>query len=168
METCWQLYQQTEDPTYAEQALLFSERSRSLILYDAVSHQQATTLLDPEVAERDKTLQLLLTFAEKQAADGLVEVGEVLALRQQLADFRDSLQTSFPNYYNWVTQPITKDISTLRQQLQTGKCYVEFFSAATGVYAFVIDRTQNVHFQKFLSKCEDYYGKYRLLLRFVQ
>lgn len=150
---CVELYQENPKDEYAEAALLFSEQNRGLILYDAVSTSQATSLLPPELAEQDKEMQLLLMISEKNLGEEGEDAStafreEVRQQRDALSNFRDKLKTDYPAYYNWVMASTIIDFDGLRQRLLPKKTYVEYFTTSTVTYAFVINGQGKVSLHK--------------------
>jgi len=161
IDVCWQLWSQDAKSDYAEQALLFSERSHSLVLNDAVNHIRAASVLPDSLAEREKLLHLKLKLAEKDLSllrypvvpkDNAAAIGEaqqkVLTLRRERKRLEDKISAEYPAFADYRKEEGEKTFSELQVGLLKDKSYLQYFVGPTGVFAFVLNGPEDLAFHK--------------------
>ncbi|MEQ8702623.1 MAG: CHAT domain-containing tetratricopeptide repeat protein [Phaeodactylibacter sp.] len=146
-----ELWEQTQQSAYKEVAFELAERSRSLLLREAMQKATAERQADlpAEVLQRERELQQTLADYEEQwfrlqleeEATGALEAAEeaLLHQRQAYAAWIDSLEQHFPHYYQ---EKYNLEVATLaqvkRELLQPGQALVEYFMGAHFRCAFVV------------------------------
>lgn len=152
INVCYELYQQSHEQLYAEAALLFSEQSRSLILYDAINNINASSLLPEDKAEAEKQLQLRLNAAEKKRyqEDGNTPENRsaVDQLRKELGKMRKQLFDKYPNYARAFKTKFRKSYAELKADMAMEKSYIEYFTTASVSYAFATEKDGDIQFIK--------------------
>jgi len=161
IEVCWQLYQQDPLLKYAERAIEFSERSRSLILHDAVGHVHAAQALPEELAEKEKRLSLRLNLAEKNLIVLLNVEGKsrstpkVAEARNQIIELRDQrkrleaeINNEFPEFAEYRKVDAEFSFAKLQESFIDEQTYLEYFVGPTGIFAFVANGKNSLHFRK--------------------
>lgn len=146
-----ELWGQTRQPVYKEVAFELAERSKSLLLREAMQKATAERLADlpSAVLQRERDLQQELADYEEQwfrlqlegRGSGALEKTEesLLRHRQAYAAWIDSLEQHFPDYYQ---QKYDLEVATLAQVqqelLQPGQALVEYFIGTGFRCAFVV------------------------------
>lgn len=162
IKLCWRLYMENRDPVYAEEALLFSEASKSLILNDAVGHVRATTATgDSSLIAREKRLSLEVTYWEKELAtlqintaatsrDSLIINArrEMLDARKALSLFQDEIETDYPRYAQYLEENTVRSFADIQALLLDEYEYLEYFVADSAVFAFRLNGQQPLDFYK--------------------
>lgn len=161
IEVCWELYQQDRLLKYAEKAIEFSERSRGLILHDAVGHVHASKALPKELAEKEKRLSLRLNLAEKKMilllnADGKSRsTPEVAEARKQIIELRDQrkrlegeIKAKNPEFAEYRKVDTEFSFAKLQESFLDEQTYLEYFVGPTGIFAFVANGKNSLHFRK--------------------
>ena len=169
INTCWILYDKTGEKDFAAKAFEFSERSRNLVLQDAVAHANATDILPKELAEQEKELGLRLTLAEKEAFQLQLKGGKnvlntseyqvvndlILDLRQQRRKLERKIARDYPAFA--AARQVNFDFSfaDIEASLQDEQTYLEYFVGETNTYAFVANSQNDLVFFKLPSLAFD-------------
>lgn len=147
IQTALTLYHLTQDKTYQHQAFYFAEKSKALVLLDAVKDIAAKAELPDTLAERERQLKLQIFQSEKriqQLSDKLVEQNNEkdnkFNLQQDLQQFRDSLEKNYPKYYQLKYAPTVPTVQEVQQSLSNQTILLEYFVGDSTIYLFAIDK----------------------------
>ena len=88
----------------------YMEKSRSLLLLDALNHKDALDLIPPKLAERERTLRK--SFAASSAKNDVSKYENYVV-------FLDSLKQAYPHYYEYKFQVNTPTIQEVQENLVT-------------------------------------------------
>jgi tetratricopeptide (TPR) repeat protein len=127
-------------------AFYFMEKSRSVLLQDKLNEAGAGALLPPiEEARQDSLRTNILGLQEQLGAltDTLAEFRLLrikwLQAKEQLAQFIASLESRYPNYYQYKYADKVRSLAELQQYLAAkGQRFVEYFIEDTTNFALCI------------------------------
>lgn len=151
IELCFELAQLTgETTTYYAKALDYAERSKSIILLDAVKQSGAKIMagIPPYLLDREQQLKKSIAdieetiFSETEETT-LTSLRINLSQQQQaLAALVDTFETQYPTYFQlkYDFEPI--DLKTIQQGLDTETAIVEYFIGKEKAYWFYVDGQQ--------------------------
>lgn len=168
---CWRLNQKTGDVDFARKAFQFSEKSRAIILLEAVRNLKASFELPPELARSEQELNLRKNYFEKQYALAQqaepTDEEEIASLRKALLDTRrehreilTEIEAEYSNYYNLKFDAGVIDAEELSRQLKEDQALLEYFVGDEDIFVFLV-RPEKVVFEK-ISKTfpmEDWIGE---------
>ncbi|MCO6493023.1 MAG: CHAT domain-containing protein [Phaeodactylibacter sp.] len=154
IELCWRLYDASGgSQKYAGQAFTFSEKSRSIILLDAVRRLRANFELPPGLAKSEQDLNLKINYYEKQLAllgqTGSEDSARKAELTNKLLESRrlyDSklkeIREANPSYFDLKFNHQTLSLREFSKQLGRRQTFLEYFVGDSAVFVFVANRNK--------------------------
>lgn len=151
---CWRLYDASGgSQKYAEQAFAFSEKSRSIILLDAVRRLRANFELPEGLAKSEQDLNLRVNYYEKQLAllrqSGKEDSARKAELTNKLLESRrlyDSklkeIREADSNYFHLKFNHETLSLREFSKQLGRRQTFLEYFVGDSAVFVFVANRNK--------------------------
>ena len=156
IKTSLALFEHTQDQTYAEQAFSFSEKSKALVLLEALKEAKARQFagLEEEDLQKEKALkqQIARLEADIYAEQGNAspDVKKLQAWNEELLEVYSSYETLIeeferqsPEYYRlkYDTRILkVADIQSDENLLSEDQVLLEFFVGEDVIYAFLISR----------------------------
>lgn len=151
--TALRRYEKTGQSRYLEQAFRFAERSKALLLAEALQESAAKDQagVPDSLLQAEKQLKIDIAFYKKQifreqqrsAPDQdkiLLWQSETLSRRRAYEQLLAKLETTYPEYYRIkYEQPDTR-FATLQQQLPEHGALIEYFLGEREGYVFYLDR----------------------------
>jgi len=152
VDVTYQMYKRDPQEKYMEQAVQFSEQSKTQALLAALT--RSTVLHYPGVSEaileREKNLSNQLNLLKETLAQSQVEDQDssrqskeekLFELTTQYDQLLDSLKESSPTYYEWVYQNDKFNVQLLRKQLlKEGSQLVEYFISQHQIHLFFLSK----------------------------
>lgn len=147
------LFQQTKDKKYAALAFEFSERSKALILLEAVNDNKAKSLagIPLELRKKEQSLNQKITyfsqelFTQRNAATldlNLINTlnDSLLRYNLDLEKFIKSIEADYPQYYQlkYAFQPISV-VDIQEKILHPTQAMIEYFVGEKHIYIFKIN-----------------------------
>lgn len=149
LSTCLELYRQTKNEGIHEKAFQYAERSKALILLEAIKESNAKTLskVDSEILEEEKRFrnaikkleQALFEANEAEQADLRQEL---ILKEQKLANTIKRIEKRNPSYYQMKYELALPEVAKIQDQLDKQEGVLEYFVGQENVYWFYIDKTQ--------------------------
>lgn len=161
MSLAFQLFQQTGDKQYYEEAFRISEESKGVLLWESVakSHANSYSGLPDSLIEQEQTLryQLNLLMEEKREKGESNNLEALQTLNDSLIQLKDRLEThilsiqdQYPQYAEIIQQP-TLDHSIVSKNLLTrGQLLIEYFWGDIHIYAMA-STSDSVYFERIES-----------------
>ena len=152
IQSCMELYDLTHESNYQQTAFEYAEKSKSMILFDALQHSQAIrhTL---KAVDREKLLSLtsLRVYYEKSwhrfnttssplASQQISVEDSVIKYRKLEFDFLNDLKHQRPEFYYSLSKTGIIQLSELRNEIlqDQSKGLIEFFVGDSNLYTFLI------------------------------
>ena len=153
IESCFELWQKSDSLAYLEEAFLFSEKSKSSRLLNAVRLNQSAQMtnipveyafqlqeLKSKIAYHEKLRYELFKQRSSDFDEVLVEDRLILQLKTQRDSINLALQKKFPSYRRLMSNQELETISSTQKKLAgSKKKMIVFFSGEKNIYAFVIE-----------------------------
>lgn len=181
VETAFLLYKKTADQRYLEQAFRYAEKSKALLLAEALRESAAKQRagIPQPLLEQEKELKIAIAFYKNQI---LTEQQKANANAEKIARWKnesrhqhrayenllDSLERAYPEYFQIKYRDYTPKLSQLRQWLPPNGGLLEYFRGENSIYAFYFDQTTaagfkiklnngdfSATFERFLEKLRD-------------
>ena len=150
IETCWLLYNKTQSDSCFTQAFRFSEKSRSIILLDAVRKTTAKSKLPESIIRNEKELNLKVNYFEKQVALNNLDESvsslsvnfydSLLIYRRKHEQIINSIKTSYPDYHAAIYEQNVSSPDEVKSFLEPGQTFIEYFVGDSNLYAFAINQ----------------------------
>lgn len=145
--TCHELYTQTQDPQYIEQAFYTLEKSKANQLLNALYRSKAESFSGiPTLAlEREKEIERDLRFFQQKLTDARQEnmeldtiQGTIFTLKTQYDSLVNSFESQYPEYYRLKHNQGIVDLETIQQTLDEQEIIVEYFLGVETIYTLCI------------------------------
>ncbi len=156
----FQLYETTADQAYLEKAFRYAEKSKALLLAEALRESAAKQQagIPQPLLEREKDLKLAIAsyqnqiLAEQQKTDADTEKiaqwkNESLWRQRAYDSLLDSFEQSYPEYFQIKYHDHTPDLARLRQWLPPNSGLLEYFRGQNNIYALYFDQTTAIGFK---------------------
>lgn len=145
----YELYQQTKDKKYVEDAFFYSERGKSTLLVNALRSKENQTLLDlpEELVQQEKTYKAQLKNLQKLQIEA-TNIDKKNNYQQQINDlniqieqFKKSIQKEYPDYYQHRYSINLSTISEIQDYLAIeDKVMIEYALGLENPFVFVISK----------------------------
>lgn len=153
LDVCWEYFQKTADTQVLERAFEFAEKSRSVLLFEALRHSGASSianipdsllLLERELNTRLAAIDKSIFFVKQapQPANARTDSLEQLSfeLRHTLQDLHERINRQYPAFHQIKYQQHVTDVAAAQAVLQPGQTLLEYFVGERVIYVFVINR----------------------------
>jgi CHAT domain-containing protein/Tfp pilus assembly protein PilF len=153
LQTTYQLFLATGDNTYKQTAFLFSEKSKSGILLDALAetHAQRFAGIPGALLQQEQQLRIDLAGYEISLAQELDASPEerdstkiafwqakLFDLRQAHQALLERFENGYPAYYNLKYQPQKISVGDVQRLLDAHTTLVSYFVGAQALYIFTL------------------------------
>ncbi len=146
IEVTWRLYGHTQDPEYARQAFILSEKSKYALLSDFLNDMAAkySAGIPQEVLEKEQTLKSRIAYNEKQLFEATDEAARAIAGlslaqdKKEYLEFREQLEKDYPAYYQLKYSANTAQVHQVQQKLAKDEQLIEYTLADSALYVFVV------------------------------
>ncbi len=150
IETCWMLYNEFQCDSCLDQAFRYSEKSRSIILLDAVRKTAARTKLPAYLVEEEKQLNLKVNYYEKQVAiqsqEGTTEHSPInyydslLAYRRKHGAITATMKEKYPEYHSAIFGQPASGPGQVMNFIRPDQTFIEYFVGDSNLYAFIVSK----------------------------
>ncbi|MCB9316002.1 MAG: CHAT domain-containing protein [Lewinellaceae bacterium] len=153
IDLAMELYQINQQPNYLDQAFRYAERSKALMLAEALRESAAKQQagIPEDLLQEEKQLKIDIAFyktrifreQQKKTPDNdkiLLWQTQILHCNRDYDALRKKLETTFPEYYRIKYRQAEISMAGVQQALTQQAGLLEFFTGEAGIYAFYIDR----------------------------
>lgn len=148
------MYQETGLGKYTEQAYLFSEQSKAIVLSSYLRDAKAKLLanIPPDLLEKEKQLRIEISYFQQKIGAEKVKKGQgngekisqwknqLFFYKQQYDDLITQFETEYPAYFDLKYNTKSVTISDIQQGLAKDTALVEYFYHNDLLVIFVITR----------------------------
>ncbi|MFK7796618.1 MAG: CHAT domain-containing protein [Aureispira sp.] len=145
------LYEQTKKKQYLNEAFMLSERSKSIMMMNALQEQNASTFggIPKELIKREQELERSKKIAEKAKQDAQM-MGDSVQIRYQDSlifvyheekiELLENFEASYPKYYELKYQVQETSIQDVQEGLDEQTFLIEYFQGQNHIYVFTISK----------------------------
>ncbi len=153
IETCYELYQLNHEDSLLEKAFEYSEKSRAIVLLDAVRKTKASTHVPDTLIAQEKAFNLKANYFEKQAAiyeqdkekkQAYNVYDSILFYRRKRQSIVDQIKESTPEYHQLIFEQATATLDNVRQSLKDNQAFIEYFMGDSSIFTFYIDKEKTL------------------------
>jgi CHAT domain-containing protein/Tfp pilus assembly protein PilF len=150
IDVSYQMFKRTKNNAYLEQALYFSEKSKSRVLLETLQRDEGAAFagVPDRLIKKEKDLRRDIAEIQRQifrATDEAEEEGDD-QLKNQLFDKSTELEAHigllknrYPDYYNFKYENRVPELSEIQQKLKNKKLtLIEYFRGDSTIYAIVV------------------------------
>ncbi len=161
ISVCYKLYQLTKNNAWSEKAYQFAEKNKAFVLLESVKRNLATnTLLQKDTLyQKAQALQLQLSYNERSIGESNTDSARRKLLEQKTKMENDLLfaNTALSRQSNAYKSVMEKEDSISANLVSSGLLndhtgLVEFFSADSATYAFVLSKDQPLQFRQYNTR----------------
>lgn len=149
---CYELYQKNENPRFAEEAFIFAEKSKSVLLLESVNVTTAENFsgIPDSLLEQEKELKADIARIEQEKFLALQESkgshqAKIIAFNKELFDLKQAqsslinqFETNYKKYYDLKYDASTSSIESVQNLLSPEQTMVAYFLGDSSLFAFVI------------------------------
>jgi len=151
INVCLQLYEQTQQVSYLQNAYQLSAKNKALILLEGLQHEQAKSFagIPEDLLMEEESLKQQVHDLENQIYELQQEEEDSLVqnLKDQLFQFRrsytqliDRFERDYPAYFDLkYRMPSSLDIPSIQQKLPEDGLVLEYFVGEEYIFIFQID-----------------------------
>ena len=142
----YQLYQSNQKDSLINQAFNFAEKSKSILLLEALFSSKANQFanIPHALLEQEHQLKSEITFLEKKinrakTTDKQTE-NELFKLKQAQRDFLERIETNYPAYYNLKYNTQISSLTATQKLLKKNETLITYFYGSKAIYAIGITK----------------------------
>ncbi len=148
IDAAYQKYEATKNEVYLDQAFRFSEKNKSVVLFEAVkatqnqNHEgvpQTLTQQDYKLHKRISVFENLIYRDEKKKPSQVAEWrNRLLKASQDLEKLKELFKDDYPEYYKYKydTEPISP--KEIQEKLSNNQALIEYFIDKNSLFIFLI------------------------------
>jgi len=150
LEASYNLYQKTKKDSLIDRAFYYSEKSKSVLLLDALLSTQATKFanIPKNIIEKEQVLKSQINHLEKQLNQSKSEVLEI-ELFETKRRYRELISTIEANYKSYYDLKYSQEVITINQLqnfLKTNEALVSYFYGNKAIYVITISKnSKSIH-----------------------
>jgi len=139
------LYDETEDDRYVDDAFFFMEKSKSILLLEAIRNTEATKYgqIPEAIINRGQQFRATIShieqeiFNEKTTNKSLTD--SLSSLKDVYYNFLAKIEKEYPKYYDLKYKPDVVSLNTIQQQLQKNQAVFSYLATDDSLYLAIID-----------------------------
>ena len=145
LEAAYQLYTSTGDDTYIDLAFQYSEKSKSVLLLEALLGAKATQFanIPREVLERERELKSEITYLEKQIKNSEADLTDqkdaLFSLKEEYRQFVRKLEIDHKSYYDLKYNTATISLEETQKILSKNELIISYFYSNNAIYAIALN-----------------------------
>lgn len=146
LEAVYQLYQSSKEEKYINQAFEYAEKSKSVLLLEALLGTKATQFanIPKDILERERQLKSEITFVEKQLNRAKEETSELedqlFALREEHRQLIKQIENDYKTYYDLKYNTETFSLPDTQKRLASDEKMISYFYGNHAIYAIAVDK----------------------------
>lgn len=147
LQNAVKLYHKHQQKGYIEQAFLFAERDKSILLTQALQWNYARNFgLPDSLAEKEYQLHLRLADLQRERIHAQTDAEKQLVNKQynqtmeESANFEKQLETLYPQYFQLKYAPKEFNLERIQAWLTDESVLLEYFISDSTFYAFVVSK----------------------------
>ena len=151
IETAWQFSRDFQSPEALERAFGFAEKSKSILLYEALRQSGATSLanIPDSLLQKERLLKEDLAKAEKalflekqkdETADIEPLEKEIFDLNASISNLNQALENGFPAFFKEKNRQETATLADARALLLPSQALIEYFVGDSIVFIFLLKK----------------------------
>lgn len=154
METIYHTYLNNNNNALIDKAFKYSEKSKAVILLDALLGVRATKFanIPEELLDQENELKSRISYIEKNfknssnAKESNEVEDELFSLQQEYAILVNKIEKKYPDYYDLRFNTEVTSLSTIQQILSPSELLISYFYGNEAIYAIGVDKnSKQIH-----------------------
>lgn len=146
MEATYNLYESSLNQKYIEQAFFYSEKSKNILLFEALLSAKATRFgaVPENLLEQEKQLKSEISSLEKrlnskkQVTD--LEREQLFQLKESYRQHIKTIETNYKSYYDLKYNTQVSSLKNIQNDLKNDTVLVSYFFGTNALYIISIDK----------------------------
>ena len=146
LEANYLLHKKTGKIEYAEKAFFFMEKSKSVLLLEALMAAKAEKFakVPDTLLEKERSLRIDITALEKESRNESKKKEElqrsIFDLTEQKAKLLNSMSVEYPEYYSLRYGIETIDLPSIKNELDDDELLISYFYGNKAIYSIAVDK----------------------------
>lgn len=173
-----QLYQNTKDDQYLYQAFQLAEKSKAVMLLEALKNSDANMFsgIPDSLRQQERELKINIAFYKdqlyqaQQDSSSMLETYQTYLFNENQAyqDLIDHLEKNYPEYYERKYQDAVINAKQIQKTiLQERNAFIEYFSGDSSIYVICLSKQDGIKMHHF-SKPADFENRIQNFRRSIQ
>ena len=144
LEAIYNLYQKTKQDSLIDKAFFYTEKSKSVLLLEALLSTKATTFanIPKEIIEKEQLLKSQINHTEKQInkskSDKLQD--ELFQLKNDYRELINAIETNYKSYYDLKYNSEVIALKELQKLLKPDDVLVSYFYGNHSIYTIAVTK----------------------------
>lgn len=153
LEAAYQLYASTSDDSLVDLAFRYSEKSKSVLLLEALLEAKATQFanIPNDVLERESELKSEITYLEKQIKNSETDQSDLkdalFTLKEEYRQLVQKLEVDYKSYYDLKYNTTTVSLEVSQKSLSKHQLLISYFYGNKAIYAIALNRGKKEMFR---------------------
>lgn len=153
LEAAYQLYASTSDESLIDLAFRYSEKSKSVLLLEALLEAKATQFanIPNDVLERESELKSEITYLEKQIKNSETDQSDLkdalFTLKEEYRQLVQKLEVDYKSYYDLKYNTTTVSLEVSQKSLSKHQLLISYFYGNKAIYAIALNRGKKEMFR---------------------
>lgn len=153
LEAAYQLYAFTSDDSLIDLAFRYSEKSKSVLLLEALLEAKATQFanIPNDVLERESELKSEITYLEKQIKNSETDQSDqkdaLFILKEEYRQLVQKLEVDYKSYYDLKYNTTTVSLEVSQKSLSKHQLLISYFYGNKAIYAIALNRGKKEMFR---------------------
>lgn len=147
LNTAYELAKSSGSENYIDLAFTYAEKSKSIILLEALLSAKATQFANvpEELLQLELQLKSEITFNEKKIIDSKEDNGKLqdklFELQESHRRLIDSIETNYKSYYNLKYNTETSSLSEMQKRLTADEKLISYFYGNDAIFVIGVDKS---------------------------
>ena len=160
MDATYNLYKNTKQDSLIDRAFYYSEKSKSVLLLDALLSTQATKFanIPKGIIEREQVLKSQINHLEKQLNQTKTDdlENELFEIKRRYRELISSIETNYKTYYDLKYSQEVISLGQLQKFLKPNEALVSYFYGNTAIYVITVSqKSKSIHQYKLDANIEN-------------
>ncbi len=157
VETCYLLYQSSNNAAFLTDALHFNEANKGTVLLENRQAKKALSYgnVPSETVQKERTLQIERAYWEKEVADNPMDKNKqdsLFEINRSMTTFLENLEKTYPKYYDLKYADTNKLLPRdIQDKLTQEMVVLEYFLGDSSIYIFAITKKDFFLFKEKIS-----------------
>ena len=153
LEAAYQLYAFTSDDSLIDLAFRYSEKSKSVLLLEALLEAKATQFanIPNDVLERESELKSEITYLERQIKNSETDQSDqkdaLFILKEEYRQLVQKLEVDYKSYYDLKYNTTTVSLEVSQKSLSKHQLLISYFYGNKAIYAIALNRGKKEMFR---------------------
>jgi len=153
LEAAYQLYASTSDDSLIDLAFRYSEKSKSVLLLEALLEAKATQFanIPNDVLERESELKSEITYLEKQIKNSETDQSDLkdalFTLKEEYRQLVQKLEVDYKSYYDLKYNTTNVSLEVSQKSLSKHQLLISYFYGNKAIYAIALNRGKKEMFR---------------------